>query len=437
VLGTWVTSLPFCLSKFPFETLGARLCLYSLVHLFLALISSRHCSTLIFDQSFSTILRSLWIILEKLRKTYSISTLPFNVFPHRLDLPRNSSSMSYFPEISSLDFSLRRANGKIVQGPVDAPEFEFQFTSNFDFYRPCSTDFIWLDPPVNMHATLRSDLASCYWETLKMKCRYILAAAHGWKGDFDKDPLPQVIPSTLLSEIGMIHPPFPPLDQLTYNFFLLPEDPAEICRHVKIWQENSRQLSAWIEKAKGKCAKVQNCSWSWPTTPFAPYPVGDDSSSVSEDDGWMPNHRESDKTFVESPSPSSESLTPHTCFSSDLSAPDCAAHAFNVEAQSDSSKRVRNPSPADSHRDGNESNKKQLVLWQPSVAQLLERYEALMRGEVSSHSSLHADPEPYSPCNSSLTVVPITTDPRLPVVSTRRSRALPTSRVTRSQTQKK
>ncbi|KAF8489737.1 hypothetical protein JB92DRAFT_3129285 [Gautieria morchelliformis] len=346
--------------------------------------------------------------------------------------------MSSFPEISSSDFSLRCIDGKLIQGPVDAPEFQFQFTSNFDFYHPCSIDFIWLDPPINLHATLRSDLASCYWETLKMKCRYILAAAHEWKGDFDKGPLPQYIPNSLLSEIGMIHPPFPPLDQLTYNFFLLPEDPAEIRRHVKIWQENSRQLSAWIEKAKERSAKVPGCSWSWPTSPFTPFPIEDHSSSTSIDDGWRSNHCELDTIFVESPSTSGESSTPRICANFNCSAPAHAARAFSVDSQSNSSKRTRAPSPAHSQRDRDDSNKRQLILWQPSVAQLLERYEALSHGEVVSGSSSRITlPPPYSPCDSSLPLSPSTTDPRLPAASKSRDDAVPTRRITRSQNLKK
>ncbi|KAF8463789.1 hypothetical protein JB92DRAFT_3136359 [Gautieria morchelliformis] len=226
---------------------------------------------------------------------------------------------------------------------------------------PTSISIIWLDPPINLHATLRSDLASCYWETLKMKCCYILAATHEWKGDFDKGPLPQYIPNLLLFEIGM--------------------DPAEIRRHVKIWQENSYQLSAWIKKAKERSAKVPECSWSWPASPFTPFPIEDHSSSTSIDNGWRSNHCELDTIFMESPSASAH-----------------VARAFSVDSQSNSSKRTRAPSPAHSQRDGDDSNKRQLILWQPSVAQLLERYEALSCGEVASSSSSRVTlPSPYSP----------------------------------------
>jgi hypothetical protein len=97
----------------------------------------------------------------------------------------------------------------------------------------------------------------------------------------------------------MKHPPFPPLNQLTHlQLLFLPEDPAEIRRHIKIWQEKSRQLSAWIEKAKQRSAKVPQCSWNWPATPFIPFSVKDDSSSISTDDRQRSNHCELDKMFV-------------------------------------------------------------------------------------------------------------------------------------------
>jgi hypothetical protein len=166
--------------------------------------------------------------------------------------------MATFPEIYSSDFSLRRIDGHLVQGPVDAPEFEFQFSSNFDYYRPCSADFIRISSLENAQVVLRTDLASCYWETLKMKCRYILAAANGWKGDFDRSPLPASVPEASLTEIGMIHPPFPPLEQLANNFFLLPALPSLLTIHIKVWQDNSRQLSAWIEKAKARSTGAES-----------------------------------------------------------------------------------------------------------------------------------------------------------------------------------
>jgi hypothetical protein len=200
-----------------------------------------------------------------------------------------------------------------------------------------------------------------------MKCCYILAAANGWKGDFDRSPLPATVPEASLTEIGMIHPPFPPLEQLANNFFLLLALPSLLTIHIKVWQDNLHQLSAWIEKAKARCAGIEG-SWFWLISPFAPYPFEDDSSSISEDDGWRPSHRKSDKSFIECPRASSKLIAPHICTSFNSSTPAHFAHTFGIETQCNSPKRMRKSSPIDSHRDGDEANKKQVVLWQPSVA---------------------------------------------------------------------
>jgi hypothetical protein len=236
----------------------------------------------------------------------------------------------------------------------------------------------------------------------------------------------------------MIHPPFPPLEQLANNFFLLPALPGILTIHIRVWQDNSRQLSAWIEKAKARCAGIPDGSWFWPISPFAPYPIEDDSSSISEDDGWRPSRRESDKSFIECPRASSKHIAPHICTSFIPSTPARFAHAFGIETQCDSPKRTRKSSPIDSHRDGDEANKKQLVLWQPSVAQLLEQHETLMRGEVLSYSSSRkTDSSQNVPRESLSPITPLTTDPRLPSTPRLRNRAAPTLRVTRSQGLKK
>ena len=50
-----------------------------------------------------------------------------------------------------------------------------------------------------------------------MKGRYILSAVNDWNGESALKPLPVTIPEDKLKEIGMVHPPFPPIHQLTYN----------------------------------------------------------------------------------------------------------------------------------------------------------------------------------------------------------------------------
>lgn len=187
--------------------------------------------------------------------------------------------MAYFPEISALDFSLVTdpESGSLTQSPIPLLEFEFQHTSNFDYYKPCPLDFYFLDSPINRYAVLRSDLASCYWETLKMKCRYILAAATGWNSESDC-ALPTTVPEAKLHEIGMTAPPFPLIHQLTYNFLLLPERPEKICEWIRLWQANSLQLAAWIAQAKVQSKRLPSCSWVWPVTPNLSY-----STSTSPD----------------------------------------------------------------------------------------------------------------------------------------------------------
>jgi hypothetical protein len=125
-------------------------------------------------------------------------------------------------------------------------------------------------------------------------------------------------------------------------------------------------------------------------------------------------------------------------FISNHSTSACTARAFSVDSQPNSLKRMRSHSPANSLPDEDDSNKRQLVLWQPSVAQLLERYEALSRGEVASGcSSRIVQSSQYSPREPSLTLSTTTTDPRLPATSKGCNHAVPTRRITRSQASKK
>ena len=382
--------------------------------------------------------------------------------------------MASFPEVSALDFSLVSAGDSFVQAPIEPLNFEFQYTSDFDYYRPCALDFYFLDAPLNRYAVLRSDLASCFWESLKMKGRFILAAANGGVKETSTDPLASSIPDGKLQEIGMIHPPFPPLHQLTYNFLLLPESPEKIREWIALWQANSHQLAAWIAQAKVQSAKIPSCSWIWPTSPTISYPSSvpldspraspsletkteneaslEHDSSLSSDSGAL---------FQESLEPPSKlgtlSFTSLTHWN-DFYAPGRVAHAFHAQVESnplkgvpdafpagflhvtksekgagadnssisddsecpskrdllpyviyhglnypydsgrvahtlctktkqDNPKRVRDSSPITPNRDGDEANKRQLVLWRPTIAKVLEMEANLRRGEVSSHST--------------------------------------------------
>ena len=274
--------------------------------------------------------------------------------------------MATFPNITSLEFNLHRYNDHIIQNAVYPPEFGFQFTANFDYYTPSPFDFKFLDAPDNNFAVMRSTLAGAIWETLKMKGRYILAAAHGWDPDTATDPLPISLPEEKLKEIDMISPPFPSVYQLTYNFFEFPAPMKTILEWVESWQERSRRLSAWICKAKLKSTQHPDCSWKWPATPLSAYSFPD-NLDYEDSEGSVGSHAsDSVGPLVEDPSFSKRVAT-----------------AFKVKTYS--LKRSRSPSPSDASCDGSPSNKKQLVLYKPTLEQLLERDKSLITGEVESY----------------------------------------------------
>ena len=256
-----------------------------------------------------------------------------------------------------------------------------------------------------------------------MKGRYILAAATGWSSA-GTEPLPAEIPAEKLKEISMIHPPFPPLHQLTYNFLTLPETVTTIRERVELWQNNSRQLAAWIAQARVQSAKLPSCSWNWPSTPTisyhltppnnlysvspsAPLPKdktdAEDSSSISTNSGIL---------FKESPKPPSEYPFLGAAMNNRPNSTHPLgriARAFQAGVKLDSLKRVRDTSPVDTLRDGCDASKKQLVLWKPSLAQLIERQQALTTGEVSSHFTGSR----IKPSLHSRDLLPRVSDPRL------------------------
>ncbi|KAF8508110.1 hypothetical protein JB92DRAFT_3121199 [Gautieria morchelliformis] len=254
--------------------------------------------------------------------------------------------MSTFPKISSIDFHTILLKNRLVQGPVPAPSYPFQFTADFDYYKPNKFDFCFLNPPHEGMAVMQNDLASTCWEALKMKTRYIMAAAHGWKGDLEEHPLPTTIPTEKLLEIRMIHPPFPPFQQLSHNFLLLPEMPEVICKRLAMWQNNSRQLAAWICKAKLQSASTPNCSWTWSTSPSSNHSACHRDTTTSDrvteesSEEWEPYSLEEDMVLTESAEPSSKLSSTHTSLS-DVSSPAArVAHAFNSIADREDLKRL-------------------------------------------------------------------------------------------------
>ena len=71
-----------------------------------------------------------------------------------------------------------------------------------------------------------------------------------------------------------------------------------------------------------------------------------------------------------------------------MEAPIRATHAFWAKVGSDIKKRAHDLSPANEHHDGEKSNKRQVVLWNPTLAQLLEMREALVFGKTNSYQSV-------------------------------------------------
>lgn len=294
-----------------------------------------------------------------------------------------TSGMATFPEITSINFSVRKGLHSIIQEPVSIPFHEFQFTSQFDFYRPCKSDLIYLCPPSNDYVALHNELAISIWESLKMKTKYILAAAHRWNGDIATSPLPTYLSDAKLDEIHMIRPALPFLHPLTFNPLLCPGPPATVLSRVAIWQERSRMLSAWICKARLNSQSVSGCSWRWPVAPIPSRDLDDDSSSME----ISSTTTECDSLFHEEP------VTPSR-----------AIRACNTQASLLTPKRPRDSSPLDTQRDGDEANKRQLVLWRPTISQLLEQQHALLTGEVSSGSSIsnHSRAQDSVPASSAI-----------------------------------
>ena len=64
--------------------------------------------------------------------------------------------------------------------------------------------------------------------------------------------------------------------------------------------------------------------------------------------------------------------------------PPHAVRTYRSQASFQPPKRSCDSSPFDPQCDGDDANKKQLVLWRPTISQLLEQQHALTTGEVSS-----------------------------------------------------
>ena len=96
----------------------------------------------------------------------------------------------------------------------------------------------------------------------------------------------------------------------------------------------------------------------------------EDNGYSTEDSTWSPNSSATDLSIPES----MEALT-------------CAMHAFWAEVEGDIKKQAHDLSPADEEGDGKKPNEKQMVLWNPTLVQLLEMREALVFGKTNSYQS--------------------------------------------------
>ena len=170
---------------------------------------------------------------------FSVSTgsyLQSPLAPKLLKLPVSflPATMAHYPEISAIDFSLRVENGRVFQNLVHVPNYAYQHTGNFDHYQLSSHDFVPCEGPGPARFVLRKGLAYSLWETVQMKVKYILAAAHNWNGQENTNPLPTTLHANKITEIGMPPPPFPDPMLLSANLFLADEDPEVIRYWVKL-----------------------------------------------------------------------------------------------------------------------------------------------------------------------------------------------------------
>ena len=145
---------------------------------------------------------------------------------------------------------------------------------------------------------------------------------------------------------------------------------VSLSSNIENWQENSHQLTVWISQAKLSSLNNLVHSWLWPALPYLSSSI---HSSDSSDERWIPN---------------SSSL--NTMFSETSLPPRHTSCAFHTHIECDIKKWVHELSLADESHDGDNANKRQLVLWKPSLAQLLELQQAFIHGEVKSENGPHS-----------------------------------------------
>jgi hypothetical protein len=343
--------------------------------------------------------------------------------------------MASFAPIGSLDYAVNRRHDPPFQTSVLTSDFEYQHTSEFEFYKICHHDYSQANIFGKVYTTIRPELAGAIWEAVRMKARYIYAAANQWRGDTDYSNLPRTIPEEKLTEIDMLPPPIPPVDYLMENFLAYPETLSTLQLWIEKWQQTGHMLTAWIAKAKERCEKWEVTSWSWPDEPCMPEPyaerVGWDIEQQEDPQDWTVAEALGLATRVKirrSHSTSSiNSRRRYLDLDLDLDPDDLEVRAAANQArtQREMLKRHREDSDDESSEDSDAPSKrlrfyfggplativyvyatdKQLIKWQPPISAIFE----MLSAAGSRQLPLEPDPDLTNYASTSTTC-----DPRIP-----------------------
>ena len=126
-------------------------------------------------------------------------------------------------------------------------------------------------------------------------------------------------------------------------------------------------------------------SWSWPEPPTYSLTDPEDNGSSTEDTTWSPNWSTADLSLPES-----------------MEAPIHAMCALWAEVEGDIKKWAHNLSLADEECDRKKPNKKQMVLWNPTLAQLLEKTNSYQSRSSIRNNYLFMDDPALLSCNDKL-----------------------------------
>ena len=143
---------------------------------------------------------------------------------------------------------------------------------------------------------------------------------------------------------------------------------------------------------KVKTAHLPDCSWKWPAASHGAYSFPDNLEYDGSMSDYSSDSPEEGSLFKETPEPAHEYKSHSTDYSTTSTPLGCVAHAFCASVEGNMHKRMCDLSPISPDWDGLESNKKQLILWQPSLSRLLKLQNMLACSEVELYSKA-----PYNP----------------------------------------